>query len=79
MRIVASLAAINEERTDEIGDGEFFSASARKKLGKLRRLTLSDIWQIEIMISARIAKPVSVLPQAKPGPCRNCGKVQAAE
>jgi hypothetical protein len=44
----------------------------RRKLGKLRRLSQSDIWQIEMLISARIAKPVPVLPQP---PC--CGlKIQ---
>ena len=32
---------------------------------KLRRQSQRDIWQIEIMIGARIAKPVPVLPQPR--------------
>jgi hypothetical protein len=34
-----------------------FWHAARKKLGKLRRLSPRDIWQIEIMLAKRIPKP----------------------
>jgi hypothetical protein len=43
-------------------------------LGKLRRLSQSDIWQIEILIAARIPKPMpaacplTVRPSANPIP-----------
>jgi hypothetical protein len=52
-----------------------FWHDARRKLGKLRRLSQSDIWQVEILIGTRIAKPVPVLP---PSPQRHpCGLIQA--
>jgi hypothetical protein len=40
----------------------------RRRLGKRRQLTQSDIWQIEILIAARIAKPMpaSVTPPVRP-------------
>ena len=55
------LAAILEDETDSVHARDLFWHQARKKLGKLRRLGQSDIWQIEILISARIPKPVLVL------------------
>jgi hypothetical protein len=64
LRIVARLAGILEDKVDNPASRDQFWHDARRKLGKLRRLSRSDIWQIEALISARIAKPVAVLPQA---------------
>ena len=58
MRIIARLASILEEQIDDPVSREKFWHDAQRKLGKLRRLTQRDIWQIEILIAARIAKPV---------------------
>jgi hypothetical protein len=62
LRIVGRLAGILEDEIDNPASRDTFWHDARRKLGKLRRLSQSDIWQIEILISARIAKPVPVLP-----------------
>ena len=66
LRIVGRLAGILEDEIDSVHARDLFWHQARKKLGKLRRLSQSDIWQIEILISERIPKPVPVRPQAKP-------------
>jgi hypothetical protein len=41
-----------------------FWHDARRKLGKLRRLSARDIWAIEIMLAKRTPKPEPVLPQS---------------
>jgi hypothetical protein len=64
LRIVGRLAGILEDEIDDPASRDQFWHDARYKLGKLRRLLSSDIWQIEILISARIAKPEPVLPKA---------------
>ena len=57
LEIVAWLAAIDEDRTDEAAARDLFWREARCKLGKLRRLSPRDIWQVEIMLVKRIPKP----------------------
>jgi len=57
LRMVARLDGILEDEIDSVPARDAFWHQVRKKLGKLRRLSQSDIWQIEIMVSARIAKP----------------------
>jgi hypothetical protein len=69
--IVARLAAIDEDRTDEAAARDLFWRDARRKLGKLRRLSPRDIWQIEILLAQRIPKgapapAVTVRPSANP-------------
>src|SRR5690242_15723248 len=58
LRIVTRLASINEERVNDVSERDFFWSQARKRLGKLRRLSPRDIWQIEVMLGNRIPKPV---------------------
>jgi hypothetical protein len=62
LEIVARLAAIDEDRTDEAAARDLFWRDARRKLGKLRRLSPRDIWQVEIMLAMRIPKPQSRMP-----------------
>ena len=57
LEIVARLATIDEDRTDEAAARDLFWREARCKLGKLRRLSPRDIWQVEIMLVKRIPKP----------------------
>ena len=68
LRIVGRLAGILEEEIDTPASRDTFWHDARRKLGKLRRLNQRDISDIEIMIGARIAKPVLVRP---PSPQRH--------
>jgi hypothetical protein len=63
LRIVSTLAAIFEHQLDDSAARDLFWSAARKKLGKLRRLTTRDIPAIEILIADRVPKP-SPLPQA---------------
>jgi len=58
LRIVGRLAGILEDEIDNPGSRDTFWHDARGKLGKLHRLSQRNIGQIEIMIGARIAKPV---------------------
>ena len=62
LEIVAWLAAIDEDRTDEAAARGLFWRDARRKLGKLRRLSPRDIWQVEILLAKRIPKPQKRLP-----------------
>jgi hypothetical protein len=62
LEIVARLAAIDEDRTDEAAARDLFWRDARRTLGKLRRLSPRDIWQIEIMLAKRIPKPQNRMP-----------------
>jgi hypothetical protein len=66
MRVVARLAGILEDEINNPASRDAFWHDARRKLGKLRRLSQRDIWQIEILIGARIAKPVPVQPCPQP-------------
>ena len=58
LRIVARLAGILEDEIDSPASQDQFFHDAGRKLGKLRRLNQRDVWQIEIMINARIPKPM---------------------
>ena len=62
LRIVGRLAGILEDEIDNPASRDQFWHDARRKLGKLRRLDQRDIWAIESLIGARIARPVTVLP-----------------
>jgi len=66
LEIVARLAAIDENRIDEAAARDLFWRDARRKLGKLRRLSPRDIWQVEILLAERVPKPKPVLPRSKP-------------
>jgi len=66
LEIVARLAAIDEDRSDEAAARDLFWRDARRKLGKLRRLSPRDIWQVEILLAERVPKPKPVLPRSKP-------------
>jgi hypothetical protein len=70
-RIVKRLAGILEDDLDSAAGRDKFWHDARYKLGKLLRLNQSDRWQIEVMMAARIPKPVptsapTVRPSAHP-------------
>jgi hypothetical protein len=58
LRIVARLAGILEDEIDSPASCDQFWHDARRKLGKLGRLSQRDVWQIEIVVAKRIAKPV---------------------
>jgi hypothetical protein len=45
------LPAIDENRIDEAAARDLFWRDARRKLGKLRRLSPRDIWQVEILLA----------------------------
>jgi hypothetical protein len=64
LRIVGRLAGILEDEIDNPASRDQFWHDARRKLGKLRRLDQRDIWAIESLIGARIAKAVPMLPKA---------------
>jgi hypothetical protein len=72
MRIVARIAAINEDRTEEIGEQDYFWHQARRRLGKMRRLEQRDIGEIETLLAKRIPKPIptAVTPPARSHPIR---------
>jgi|SRR6516165_2402316 hypothetical protein len=76
MRIVCRVAAINEDRTDEISERDYFWHQARRRLGKLQRLHQRDIGAIESLLAKRIPKlpvPVSASPTARPSAHPVCG------
>jgi hypothetical protein len=58
IRLVAILAAIFEHDLDNPARRDAFWHAARKKLGKLRRLTMRDIPAIENLIADRVPKPL---------------------
>ena len=66
LRIVARLASILEDEIDNPASRDTFWHDARHKLGKLRRLSQRDIWAIESLIGAQIAKPAPVRPSPQP-------------
>ena len=64
LRIVGRLAGLLEDELDNPASRDQFWNDARRKLGKLRRLTQRDILAIETMLAKRIPKPEPVLPQS---------------
>jgi hypothetical protein len=58
LMIAARLATINEERIDDLGECEQFWSAARRKLGRMSRLSARDVWHIEALLAERIARPV---------------------
>src|SRR6516162_11817043 len=80
-KIVARLAAIDEDCTDEPAARDLFWANAARKLGKLRRLSGTDILGIERELAKRIPIPATayaatVRESANPirGPMRSLGQ-----
>jgi hypothetical protein len=59
LRIVTRLAKYAEDRRNDPGEIDRFWASARHKLGRLRRLSPREIWAIEILLAKRVPKPVA--------------------
>ena len=57
LRIVGRLAGLLEDELDNPASRDQFWNDARRKLGKLRRLTQRDILAIETMLAKRIPKP----------------------
>jgi hypothetical protein len=51
MRIGVRRAGILEDEIDNPASRDLFRHDARRKLGKLRRLTQRDVWAIEIMLA----------------------------
>ena len=60
LRIVGRLAGLLEDGLDNPASRDQFWNDARRKLGKLRRLTQRDILAIETMLARRIPKPEPV-------------------
>ena len=56
LRFIARLAKILEDELDNPASRDQFWHDARRKLGKLRRLTQRDILAIETMLAKRIPK-----------------------
>jgi hypothetical protein len=56
LRIIARLARYAEDRQTDVAEIENFWSTASRKLGKLRRLSQRDRWQIETMLAQRIPK-----------------------
>jgi hypothetical protein len=71
MRIVGRLARILEDELDDVAARDQFWRDASRKLGKLRRLSATDIDDIERLLAKRIPKPAAtyeptVRPSANP-------------
>ena len=64
LRCICRLSSILEDKIINAGAAERFWSSARKKLGKLRRLTPRDINEVELILAERVAKPVPIPQQA---------------
>jgi hypothetical protein len=62
LRIVARLAGILEDEIDSPASGDQFWHDARRKLGKLRRLSQRDIGQIEVMMAKKIPRAAPASP-----------------
>ena len=63
LRIAGRLAGILEDEIVVASRDQCWHA-ARRKLGKLHRLTQRDVLAIEIMLAKRIPKPEPVQPQS---------------
>ena len=70
VRVVGRLAGILEDKIENPAHRDKFWHDARRKLGKLRRLSQRDIWQIELLL-ARTVRPVSMHPPATVRPSAN--------
>ena len=63
-RIVCRIARAFEEQIDEVSERDRFWHAARHRLGRLRRLSPRDVWQIEREIAKRVPKPQQVLKES---------------
>jgi hypothetical protein len=64
LRIVCRIARVFEDRIDETSERDRFWHAASHRLGRLRRLSGRDIWQIESEIAKRVPKPQQVLKES---------------
>jgi hypothetical protein len=64
LRIVCRIARVFEDRIDEASERDRFWHAARQRLGRLRRLSPRDVWQIEDEIAKRVPKPQPVLQES---------------
>jgi hypothetical protein len=61
LRIVCRIARVFEDRIDETSERDRFWHAARHRLGRLRRLSARDVWEIEGEIAKRVPKPQPLL------------------
>jgi hypothetical protein len=64
LKIVCRIARVFEDRIDETSERDRFWHAARHRLGRLRRLSPRDVWQIEGEIAKRVPKPQPVLKES---------------
>jgi hypothetical protein len=64
LRIVCRIARVFEEQIDDASERDRFWHAARHRLGRLRRLSPCDVWQIEGEIAKRVPKPQPVLKES---------------
>jgi hypothetical protein len=58
IKIVARIASIDEDRIDDVGAADRFWHAARRRLGKLHRLSGRDRDDIEALLAAKVPRPV---------------------
>jgi hypothetical protein len=61
LRIVCQIARVFEDRIDDASERDRFWHAARHRLGRLRRLSARDVWQVESEIAKRVPKPEPML------------------
>ena len=64
LRIVCRIARVFEDQIEEASERDRFWHAARHRLGRLRRLSARDIWQIEGEIAKRVPKPQPALKES---------------
>jgi hypothetical protein len=64
LRVVCRIARVFEDRIDEAGERDRFWHAASHRLGRLRRLSPRDVWEVEGEIAKRVPKPQPVLQQS---------------
>jgi hypothetical protein len=64
LRIVCRIARVFEDRIDDASERDRFWHAARHRLGRLRRLSSRDVWQIEGETAKRVPKPQPLLKQS---------------
>ena len=64
LRIVCRIARVFEDRINEASERDLFWHAARQRLGRLRRLSARDVWQIESEIAKRVPKPQPALQES---------------
>jgi hypothetical protein len=61
LRIVCRIARVFEDQIDDPAERDRFWHAASHRLGRLRRLSARDVWQIEGEIAKRVSKPQPML------------------